>query len=84
MTDLATDPRTTALVVIGLQKGIVARAIPPHTAADVVARSARIADRFREGGATVVLVHVAFSPDRSDALKQPVDAPNPAATPPRE
>lgn len=74
--------RTTALVVIDLQKGIVARQAAPHSSADVVARSARLADAFRTAGAPVVLVHVAFAPDRSDALRQAVDSPNPPATPP--
>ena len=68
-----------ALVVIDLQKGIVARQTAPHSAADVVARSAQLAKRCRETGAPVVLVHVRFAPDRSDALKQPVDSPNPPA-----
>ena len=71
-----------ALVVIDLQKGIVARQAAPHSSADVVLRSARLADAFRSKGLPVVLVHVAFAPDRSDALKQPVDAPNPPSQPP--
>ena len=68
---------TTALVVIDLQKGIVVRDTKPHTAADVVARSAKLANAFRERKLPVVLVHVVFAKDRSDALKQPVDSPNP-------
>ena len=67
-----------ALVVIDLQKGIAARDTKPHAAADVVRRSAQLADAFRKSKLPVVLVHVAFAPDRSDALKQPVDSPNPA------
>jgi len=67
-----------ALVVIDLQKGIVARQTAPHSAADVVARAAQLANRCREVGAPVALVHVAFAPGRVDALKQPVDSPNPA------
>ena len=74
----------TALVVIDLQKGIVARQCAPHAAADVVARSARLANHFRESGWPVVLVHVAFAPGRIDGLKQPVDSPNPATTLPPE
>ena len=68
-----------ALVVIDLQKGIVARQTAPHSSADVVKRSAQLANHFREKGAPVVLVHVAFAPDRSDMLQQPVDSPNPPA-----
>lgn len=73
------DARTTALIVIDLQKGIVARNAAPHTSSDVVARSARLAEGFRAAGAPVVLVHVVYARDRSDALKQPVDAPNSTA-----
>jgi nicotinamidase-related amidase len=67
-----------ALVVIDLQKGIVARDTKPHASADVVRRSAQLAEAFRKAKLPVVLVHVAFAPDRSDALKLPVDAPNPS------
>jgi nicotinamidase-related amidase len=63
----------TALVLIDLQKGIVGRETAPHTSAEVVKRSAQLAARFRQANAPVVLVHVAFSPDFGDALKQEVD-----------
>ena len=78
MTALDLDPQTTALVVIDLQRGIVARPATPYPASDIVQRCARLADRFRERGATVVLVHVVFAPDDRDRLKPPTDAP-PAA-----
>lgn len=58
MTNLSLDPKTTALVLIDLQKGIAAMATAPHTAADVIARAAELARRCRERGATVVLVRV--------------------------
>jgi len=67
----------TALVVIDLQRGIVARNCTPHAAADVVANAARLAKRFREQGAPVVLVHVAFSADDGDRLKPAADEPAP-------
>lgn len=77
---IALDSATTALIVIDLQRGIVARPSGPHSSADVVARSARLADRFRElGGAAVVLVNVAFAADKHDLLTPPVDSPNPPA-----
>ena len=41
MSDLQLDPKTTALVVIDLQRGIVARQSGPHAASDVVARAAQ-------------------------------------------
>jgi len=79
MSDLTLDPKTTALVVIDLQRGIVARQSGPHTPAQVVERSAALANAFRHAGATVVLVNVAFSKDKRDLLTPPVDSPNPPA-----
>jgi nicotinamidase-related amidase len=67
---------TTALIVIDLQKGIVSRDTKPHSSADVVANAANLAAHFRNAGAPVILVHVAFGRDRGDALKQAVDSPN--------
>ncbi len=64
---------TTALILIDLQKGIVGLSVAPHSGDSVLARSKALAARFREAGAPVVLVNVAFSPDFGDALKTPVD-----------
>jgi len=60
-----------ALVVIDLQKGIVA--LPTvHPAADVVAKSASIARAFRAKNHPVVLVNVVeAAPCRTDAPKHP-------------
>jgi nicotinamidase-related amidase len=69
------DPATTALVLIDLQRGIVTRDTKPHSAADVIARGAHLARRFREAGATVVLVHVGYSADDRDRLQPMTDAP---------
>jgi nicotinamidase-related amidase len=69
---LTLDPNTTALIVIDLQRGIVARQAAPHAAAEVVERCARLANAFREQNALVVLVHVAFSDDR-ERLKPEAD-----------
>ncbi len=57
------DPRTTALILIDLQDGIIAGDKGPHSAADVVARGKALSQRFRAAGAPVVLVHVGFTPD---------------------
>jgi nicotinamidase-related amidase len=76
---LELEPGSTALVLIDLQRGIVARQVAPHSAADVVARARRLADRFRERGGTVVLVRVMYASDDLDRLKPRADAPAPAA-----
>ena len=66
---------TTALILIDLQKGIVALQTAPRPGTEVLAKSQELAQRFRAAKAPVVLVNVAFSPDRADALKAPVDQP---------
>jgi len=59
------DTRT-ALVLIDLQKGIVAMPTV-HPAADVVARAAELAAAFRRHGLPVVLVNVdGFAPGRTE------------------
>lgn len=57
------DPRSTALILIDLQQGIVAGDKGPHSAEAVVATARDLAVRFRAAGAPVVLVHVGFTPD---------------------
>ena len=81
---LSLDPATTALIVIDLQRGIVARPAAPHSANDVVARCARLADAFRSQKALVVLVHVAFSGDDRDRLKPEADSAPPSGPTPAD
>jgi nicotinamidase-related amidase len=69
------DPKTSALVLIDLQRGITAMPTEPHATAAVIANAARLADAFRGAGAPVVLVHVVRSPDGGDRLRAPVDEP---------
>jgi nicotinamidase-related amidase len=73
MSDLKLDPKSTALVLIDLQKGIAGRATAPHSSADVIANGVRLAERFRANGSTVVLVRVTFAADGSDRLQTPTD-----------
>jgi nicotinamidase-related amidase len=68
---LELDIAKTALVLIDLQRMIVARDLAPHTAADVLKRSKQLADAVRAKGGTVVYVHVLVS----DIVRLPVDAP---------
>jgi nicotinamidase-related amidase len=65
---LTTLDERTALVVIDLQKGIVGAPTTPYTGAEVVARSAELADAFRSHGLPVVLVRVSTAPDGADAV----------------
>jgi len=66
---------TTALILVDLQKGIVAMPTEPRPGTAVLAAGQGLARRFRAAGAPVVLVTVAFSADFGDALKTPVDRP---------
>lgn len=75
---LELNAKTTALVVIDLQEGILPFAGGPYSANDVVARAAQLAEKFRAHGSPVVMVRVGWSDDYAEALKQPVDAHAPA------
>lgn len=67
------DPQATALVLIDLQRGIVARPCEPRSGAEVVGNAVRLAQTARASGALVVLVHVSFPPDFANAVKTDVD-----------
>ena len=67
------DPKS-ALVVIDLQKGVVANpAATPHTPSDVIARTSELADAFRAAGHLVILVRMTSAPDGADATKGRTD-----------
>jgi nicotinamidase-related amidase len=72
MAELQLDPKKTALVLIDLQNAIVGMNPVPHTAAQVVENSKKLADAFRVQGAPVVYVCV----DLNDFVKLPVDQPH--------
>ena len=74
------DPKTTALIIIDLQRGIVAMPTAPYSSIDVVEKCARLAGTFRNQGAPVVYVRV----DMANMLDLPVDAPSrpPGSAPP--
>ncbi|GIM94198.1 hydrolase [Paractinoplanes toevensis] len=73
------DPKT-ALVVIDLQGGIIAAPTVPLAAAEVVARTALLAEAFRSHGLPVVLVRVTHRADGSDAVTGRIDG---GSRPPR-
>ncbi|WP_420136845.1 isochorismatase family protein [Sphingomonas sp.] len=65
------DPQT-GLILIDLQKGIVARDTKPYPAADVVEKSAALAAAFRQHRLPVILVHVTGgAPGRNEQPPQP-------------
>jgi nicotinamidase-related amidase len=77
------DAKSTALVLIDLQKGVLAMPMAPHPAAAIHERSMRLAQQFRAASAPVVRVRVTFSGDLADAPRATVDQPsNYAALPP--
>lgn len=66
------NPRTTALVLIDLQNGVLGRKLAPLSAEDVLERGKALARRFRVAGAPVVLVNVI---PRLDGPNRQVDEP---------
>ncbi len=73
MTQLTIDPKRSALVLIDLQQGIVGRPGIPRSGKDVLTNAVKLADSCRHHGLLVVLVHVTFSEDGADRLRQAVD-----------
>jgi nicotinamidase-related amidase len=72
LVELELNPQKTALIVIDLQNAIVGMNPVPHTAAQVVENSKKLAEAFRVRGALVVYVRV----DMNDFMKLPVDQPH--------
>jgi nicotinamidase-related amidase len=71
------NPKSTALVLIDLQRVVLSMPVAPHPAAQIYERSMRLAQRFRAAGALVVRVRVSFSRDALDVPRAPVDQPPP-------
>jgi nicotinamidase-related amidase len=69
------DPKTSALVFIDLQKGIVGTPVAPHAGKDVVERAKALARKFRAAGSPVIWVRVGFAADFADAPGRAVDEP---------
>ena len=83
MTDvsLTIDRVSTALVLIDLQRGIVAADTFPIKAMEVVARAARLAATCRDAGVTVILVHVDPGPEGLLFPSVQADQPRPPMKP---
>ena len=62
MTDgtLEMDRKSTAIVVIDLQKGITGRDVKPHSTSVVISNAAKLLKEFRSRSMPVFLVHVDF------------------------
>jgi nicotinamidase-related amidase len=69
---IALNPKTTALVLIDLQNGILGRKLAPISADDLVARGKMLADRFRAARARVVPVNAL---PKLDGPERQVDEP---------
>jgi nicotinamidase-related amidase len=80
MTAFELDAKTTAMVMIDLQKGIVGRPLQPHGAPTIMGNSAKLAAVLRAKGGTPVFVRV----DLGDMIHLPADSPThiPNAPPP--
>jgi nicotinamidase-related amidase len=70
------NAKTTALVLIDLQKGVLAMPVAPHPAATIHERSKRLASHFRAAGGPVVWVRASFASDFVDAPPAKVDEPS--------
>jgi nicotinamidase-related amidase len=68
------DPKSTALILIDLQNGVLGRKLEPLSAEELIERGKALAGMFRAAGALVVLVNVARVPE--DPPRR-VDEPSP-------
>jgi|SRR6516165_1419336 nicotinamidase-related amidase len=60
MASFSLVPNSTALVLIDLQKGITSFPIEPRPSGELLHNAGTLADRFRQLGAPVFPVHLAF------------------------
>src|SRR3984957_10770385 len=67
------NAKTAALVLIDLQKGILAVPVLPNPASTVYARSKALASRLRAAGGPIVWVRVSFASNFADAPHSRVD-----------
>jgi len=75
------NTKTTALILIDLQKGVLARPLLPHPASTVYARSKALASRLRAAGGPIVWVRVSFASNFADAPRARVDQPSDMGVP---
>ena len=73
MAELTLDPKTTAIVLIDLQHGILQRQLAPNSRETIVGAANRLTDAARNAGASVIYVHVSLG----EAPDVPVDRSTP-------
>lgn len=78
---LGINKKSTALVLIDLQKGIVSRETKPHPSGVVLENSKKLLDKFRANSMPVFLVHVNFTPETSLKVKSDSSIPRSGSTP---
>jgi nicotinamidase-related amidase len=67
--ELVIEPRSSALVLVDLQNGILERKLAPYSPMEVVANAKRLADALRQRGGTVIFVNV----DSRQVVRLPSD-----------
>lgn len=80
---LSLNPRTTALVMIDLQHGIVSRPLGPYSGPQVVAQAKPLADALRAKGGTVVWVRALINEILALPADTPMRKPDTPAAPPQ-
>src|SRR5580658_266326 len=75
-TNMQLNAKTTALVLIDLQKGVLAMPVLPNPASTIYARSKALASRLRAAGGPIVWVRVSFAGNFADAPRARVDQPS--------
>lgn len=75
MATLSLDLRSTALVIVDLQHGILSPEPVPHGRDAIVARSAALGRAFEVAGAPIILTTTDFAPGYADAPSGEADEP---------
>jgi nicotinamidase-related amidase len=73
---LSFDPSRTALVMIDLQHGIVARTLAPYSGPELVGRAKQLADTLRAKGAAIVWVRVLLNELHAHSADAPTRSPD--------
>lgn len=69
------DPKTTALIVIDLQQGVLDPEPVPYGRDEIVGRAAELGRAFAAAGGPIILTTTDFAPSYADAPRGQADAP---------